>query len=220
MVSLSNVRDFISFILSPPLCSHCKKKLYERSVFCEDCMARINPIVSYNLQVKPGRVIPVHALSGYNEFLRPLILSKRSKNAYGCHALAELMWKRTRFLSMSCDYLVPIPLHWTRRLTRGFNQAEEMANFLAQKRGVSIAHLLNRSRKTSYQADVPIQRREKNVERAFLLSSLIDPALYQGKHLILVDDLMTTGSTLKYAAQELALLKPASISALVGCRAI
>ena len=102
---------------------------------------------------------------------------------------------------------------------RGFNQAEEIAAILAKRKGATVTPILKRIYQTKYQADVPIEQREENVAHAFSLKKL-DIKKYRGKHLILIDDLMTTGNTLKYAARELFLLQPASISAVVACRAM
>lgn len=219
MVSLKKLGDYLSFFLSPPCCLHCKKALYERSHFCEDCFEKIQPIASYMLPIAINKGIKVHAISNYNQLLRPLVLSKRTKNVSGSYILADLMWQRTMFSQLMCDYLVPVPLHWTRRFMRGFNQANEIAAILAKRKGAAIAPILKRVQRTTYQADLPVQRRERNVAGAFSLSTNLDVKRYHGKHLVLIDDLMTTGNTLKYAARELFLLQPASVSAIVACRA-
>ena len=114
---------------------------------------------------------------------------------------------------------VPIPLHWTRFAWRGYNQADEIAQVLAQKRGKPVVHLLQRIQRTRYQAELESPQRKENVKKAFTLR-VADKNLYQDKHIILVDDLMTTGATLQAAAKELFKLKPASITAVVVCRVI
>ena len=220
MASLERLIEFLSFIFAPPVCLHCKKKLLVRSHFCASCFTKILPIVSYNLAITSTKKIKVYALSGYNEFLRPLVLAKRSKKVEGSYILAELIWQKTNFSQLLCDVLVPVPLHWTRRMQRGFNQSEEISKYLSKKKGVDTAPLVTRIAQTMYQADVPIKLRADNVKNAFILSQAIDCTWYKGKHIILIDDLMTTGNTLKYVARELLCLKPASITAFVACRAM
>jgi ComF family protein len=220
VASLERVIKFLSFVLAPPVCVYCKKKLLKRSHFCSDCFTKISPIVSYDLSLTLTKKIKVHALSGYNELLRPLVLAKRSKKVEGSYILADLIWKNTDFFQLPCDVLVPVPLHWTRRMQRGFNQAEEIAKFLAKKKGVNRVNLVTRVTQTIYQADLPIKLRADNVKDAFVLSESIDPLWFKGKHIVLIDDLMTTGNTLKYVARALLHLKPASITAFVACRAM
>ena len=222
MVSLiTSIGNLLKFILAPPRCSFCKKQLHERTIFCSHCLDNIKPIASHKLYITKRKHIIVHALSSYNPLLRPLILQKRVNNAMGSYDLAQLIWDRTQFRNISCDYIVPVPLHWTRKMRRGFNQAEEIGLFLAKKRRVSICQLVTRFKKTCYQADLPVKQRAQNVSEAFQLQCREqDKSQYRGKHFVIIDDLMTTGNTLKFVAQELLKLKPASISAFVACRAI
>ena len=102
-------------------------------------------------------------------------------------------------------------------MQRGFNQAYEMAEILARKKKCTYAQLVKRIRKTEYQSELPVEQRTKNVQHAFRLTA--GAHKYTGKHLVLIDDLMTTGSTIKYIARELLKLNPASLVVLVACRA-
>jgi ComF family protein len=99
--------------------------------------------------------------------------------------------------------VVPVPLHWRRRLTRGFDQSALMAAALARTANLPLAHLLRRSRPTAPQSHLmhPAQR-WRNVERAFSMQ----PVDLAGWDVVLVDDVKTTGST---AARCAALLRDA-----------
>ncbi|PKN03382.1 hypothetical protein CVU75_02475, partial [Candidatus Dependentiae bacterium HGW-Dependentiae-1] len=102
---------------------------------------------------------------------------------------------------------------------RGYNQAHEMARVLACKRGCAVAPILKRARRTPFQSGLPAAKRAENVKNVFTLIAGVDPALFTGKHIVLVDDLMTTGATLREAAKVLRTLNPASITAVVAARA-
>lgn len=94
--------------------------------------------------------------------------------------------------------MIPIPLHWKRLFSRGYNQAVELAKPLAECLGIPLLHdAAVRTRKTSPQARLAANARRRNVRRAFQLNQ---PVRYQ--HVALVDDVMTTGHT----ASELAVL--------------
>ncbi|MBA3993852.1 MAG: hypothetical protein C0469_10025 [Cyanobacteria bacterium DS2.3.42] len=93
--------------------------------------------------------------------------------------------------------LVPVPLHWKRMLKRGFNQAELLANRVAYKFDVRIdTRLLTRTRQTASQHKLGKQERKQNVEGAFQAKR----KYAEGTHVILVDDLLTSGATLASCA--------------------
>lgn len=99
------------------------------------------------------------------------------------------------------DVIVPVPLGRMRRRQRGYNQAEEIARGLARLRGVKCApQWLRRKKETRSQAGLGIAEREQNVQDAF--SSPRTGAL-NGKRILLVDDVLTTGATVRAAAAAL-----------------
>lgn len=217
------LRDIFTGLLHlviTPFCAYCKEWIYDRQrVLCAKCTALIRPVVSVDLEVTKTYHVTVHALSAYQDPLMMLVKSKHFGDRIAAYDLARLLWQLTYFKNVSCDYLVPIPLHWTRYARRGFNQAYEMAVELGSRRQVPVAQILKRVRKTEFQAHLDKDERSDNLDAAFVLE-VKDPLLYAGKHLVIVDDLMTTGATIKEAARLLSKLKPASITVLVACRVI
>jgi ComF family protein len=98
------------------------------------------------------------------------------------------------------DLMVPVPLHHRRRLARGFNQSELLCADLSRHfSGLPWHRVLNRRRPTHAQSDLPADRRRGNVRGAFRLAQL-PPGT---RHVSLVDDVMTTGSTLDECARVL-----------------
>jgi ComF family protein len=161
----------------------------------------------------------VIALSAYRDPVRVLILAKRWSDIHAGAKLGQLVWDHTHFSSTPADYIIPVPLHWSRYTSRGFNQAEQMARVLATKKEIPMVKILKRVKKTAFQADLSAPERQANVKDAFELVCS-DVERFRNKHLVLVDDLLTTGSTIKSAARELLVLKPASITVVVAARVV
>jgi len=93
--------------------------------------------------------------------------------------------------------VVPVPLYWTRLLARGFDQAAILARSLAGELGLPYRRALRRRRPTLHQSRLAKDERRRNLETAFAVR---DRAAWPGTRLLLVDDVTTTGATLRAAA--------------------
>jgi len=113
------------------------------------------------------------------------------------------------------DAVVPVPLHWRRRLGRGYNQAERIARPLAGRLELPLLPALRRSRATKAQALLGRTARAANLHRAFRVPR---PGRVRGLRLLLVDDVATTGATLDAAASALDRAGAAGVTAVVAGR--
>ncbi len=138
---------------------------------------------------------------------------------YG-HQLPLAAWFGARLgrllVAADHDLVLPLPLHPSRLQARGFNQSLEIARPVARALGVAIdPTLLSRTRATPPQADLPLKERAGNVRGAFACGGNL-----AGKRVLLVDDVMTTGSTLREAARILKLDGAVQVTVAVAARAL
>lgn len=115
------------------------------------------------------------------------------------------------------DWLLPLPLSQARLRARGFNQALELARQLAPAK--TRSDVLLRLRDTPAQSSLPRQQRLRNVQGVFGVAAGLEGAL-TGRHLLLIDDVMTSGATLHAAATVLRAAGADRVSALVLARTV
>ncbi|MBR5947900.1 MAG: ComF family protein [Clostridia bacterium] len=113
----------------------------------------------------------------------------------------------------NADCIVPVPLSANRMKERGYNQSMLLAEEVSKKSGIPIrAELLTRVRETEKQSLMTHEQRLKNLKRAFSASKECE-----GLRIILIDDIKTTGATLRECAQELKKRGAAVVYALTAC---
>jgi len=116
------------------------------------------------------------------------------------------------------DFLIPVPLHPARKRERGFNQSEILAEAVSEKMNVPVLKkILKRIKNTKDQTNLNAEQREKNVSGAFSVSSAENREKIYGKKIILIDDVITTGATLKECAR---VLKEGGAKKVVGATLI
>lgn len=231
--SLQRTRSFlrvgIDFVYPPfcPLCgsrADCTESDQSGPNFCDDCRAalvteygdaclRCGAPVGPNLQTSNGcyscrndRFVfeTVYQLGVYEEKLREACL--RAKSSFSeplAAALTQLLWEwiATDLDQAGIDLIVPIPEHWTRRINRNHNPPETLGRVLARRLHVGFdAHILAKVRRTPSQTSLTPTKRRGNLRDAFRVRR---NSLLQGKTVLLVDDVLTTGTTANQAAKAL-----------------
>jgi ComF family protein len=135
----------------------------------------------------------IAVLGAYGDRLREAVLrGKRPGGDEVSRALATLLVDRHRatFAGWRIDGVVPVPMHWLRRMARGTSAADELAQRVAGLLGVPFWRALSRQTATRMQNGLPVSERRGNVATAFRLRRTV-----AGRRLLLVDDVVTTGST-------------------------
>lgn len=114
------------------------------------------------------------------------------------------------------DALVPVPQSFPRRLVRGYNPTAQLAYAMSQLMNVPVVQALSRNWASLPQACKNAEERSRMSEKEFLLRSSVT---LDGKNILLIDDVITTGTTLKRCAEALLPTFPASIRGLSFCLA-
>jgi ComF family protein len=116
--------------------------------------------------------------------------------------LSEVMAARWRRASVGGDVLVPVPVHVERRKQRGFDQAELLARGIGEILGLPVRNALARTGKTAAQHQLGRTARQSNVGGAFAVPATVQSEV-RDRWIVLVDDVVTTGSTLAGCARAL-----------------
>ena len=129
-------------------------------------------------------------------------------------AFADLLLQTLRSEFAEIDALLPVPLHRWRQMTRGFNQAMELCRPLQKATGLPIITQAIRVRATRAQTGLNAAERKNNLRDAFVVSGDL-----QGRHTLIVDDVITTGETCSQLAVTLKKAGAGSVSVLTVARA-
>ena len=190
---------------SAPACRSCAKPLAERGAPCPWClgegMAHYEWVLRLGTFTEPLKQL-VHQMKYRQRWPLAEVLADR---------LADQEW--VKGLLSETDVIVPVPLHRLRQVSRGYNQSEVIAKRLASRHRIAVARPVLRLRNTESQTNMTsAAQREENMREAFALA---DPRAVRGKHVVVVDDVMTTGATLRAFAHALRPAKPKSLCAVV-----
>ena len=105
-------------------------------------------------------------------------------------AFGEILCAAGRNLPDNVDALMPVPLHWRRHALRGFNQSAALCACVRDSTGLPVLNSVVRYRSTPYQSGLDARQRRDNLANAFRIKARPDAA-----HVVIVDDVVTTGAT-------------------------
>ncbi len=230
-------------ILFPPLCHCCKAYIPGQADIhiCADCREKIRVIAS---PLCPLCGLP-HAREGGIDHLCGTCLTERrpferARAAFEFDGPVQDLVHRFKYgkkphLSRplglltsrlqeefgnapAADFIVPVPLHDRRLRARGFNQSQLLGAVVAKQWGVPLSvDNLRRLRWTDPQTGLNAEERARNVRGAF---GVARPERFDGKRLLLMDDVFTTGSTVTECARELKRAGAREVSVLTVARAL
>ena len=210
--------------LYPPACPVCQREVADAHLGCTDCRGELLSGVESYCEVCSAPVGPhlptvqgcIHcagdrfafdraiALGPYEGLLRQTCLrAKQDRSERLSRLLADLLWTRREaaFRTDEYDAVVPIPDHWTARITRSASPAACLADHLARLLKVPCdRHILRKPRRTPPQSTLSPTLRRENLKDAF---RMVRGVRMTATQVLLVDDVLTTGTTAHRAARVL-----------------
>ena len=227
-------------LVLPPLCIACRVPVSDHGALCPQCWAKvtfIRPPVCDRLGTPLPYALGQGALSAEAidrppafDHARGAILFdgvgqqlihglKYADRVSLAPILARWMAHAGEDVLPGADLLLPVPLHWTRLFRRRFNQAAELTRHLHRETGIAWSpSTLKRVRATPHQTGLNRDDRHGNVADAFRIEE--GDALVAGAHVVLIDDVMTTGATADACARVLRRAGATRIDVLVAARVV
>ncbi|MDH8701202.1 ComF family protein [Dysgonomonadaceae bacterium PH5-43] len=219
------LQSFI-YLFYPQLCLHCNTNLLEsETVICAECCLKLPKTDYYLVEKNPAylqlrsrtNIVKATSFLYYNKeglgkkFITEL---KYKDNIAAGKWIARLMAEEIKTSSFfdDIDVLIPVPLHWRKKMQRGFNQSEIIAREVSK-----IAHIpvdvgsLYRKRYGKTQTKKGVYDRWAGTRNIFAIKDL---AKLKGKHILIIDDVLTTGATLESCISVLQTCEGVTVSVL------
>ena len=229
-------------LIFPPLCIACREQVSEPGSLCPECWKTLHFLdgpacaqCGLPFEIDPGgetRCVAclahppafdkARAIMRYDEASRkPILALKHADRLDLVPAFGRWLERAGRELLAQSDLIVPVPLHRSRLWKRRYNQSAELARVLSRMGGLPVdPFVLLRSRATPSQGEMPsASARRRNVRGAFSVSTQRVSTI-GGRRILLVDDVMTTGSTAHACAKALKRAGAASVYVLALARVV
>lgn len=207
------VCNSVADLLFPPVCPVCGEALVDgEKLLCTGCLLKI-PRTGYHLfhpneltdkllslHVKIEKAASFFFYRNENPYGRIIRDAKYNGRPYYNRQLAriyahELM--QTAFLN-DIDVIIPTPVHWLKQLRRGYNQCDYIARGISEASGIPVMTNLKAVKGHTTQTHKSGSSRRNSMAGIF---SVKDPGQLDGKHILIVDDIITTGSTILACAE-------------------
>lgn len=219
-----NAHRLFTDLVLPPSCFSCHEPVADQGTLCPRCWSKIE-FITPPLCDKLGIPLPfdtgegtlsaaaiahppaynrARAVAAYSGIFPELIHDLKYRDHFdGLPQFARWLAVAGRELLVDADYLIPVPLYWSRLWSRRFNQSAELARALSKITDVPYgATILYRVKRTKTQVGMTPRQRKQNVSGAFLVHPPMRPAI-EGKNLVLIDDVITTGATIEACVKTL-----------------
>lgn len=197
------------------LCSNCDRAVPRfAQPWCSRCGVPV-ALGRCRCATTPESLAVTRSLGPFDGWLREAIHQVKYQGEWGRAAMLGDELARALADELRCDVIVPVPLHPARLKQRGFNQAQLIAARLERHLDTPVEPLLVRARRTGAQVHLDASKRMSNVAGAFQVDR---EGVVDGRSVLLVDDVVTTGATLGSCAAALITSGATAVSAATLAR--
>ena len=236
----SHAARLVLDVALPTLCVACREPVHGDGV-CADCWAKLSfiappfcPRLGIPFVYDPGPgLLSMEAISDppaygraraavrYDDVARTLVHALKYQDRTDlAPAMGRWMARAGRELIGEADALIPVPLHWRRGWSRRYNQSGALARVIEQQTGAKVdSEALRRVRPTQQQIGLSRAQRASNVQGAFKVAPDRQSEI-QGRRVVLIDDVLTSGATVDACARALLRAKAASVDVVVFARVV
>jgi competence protein ComFC len=237
-LGIAKALEPVRSLFFPAHCAHCGRRVEEGRDWCEECASgieRVKPprcetcshpydgmssdLICPNCRGEEFAFVCAVTVARSQRSVRSVIHRlKYNREMWLARVLAKIQsegFADMRLAGVVFDALVPVPLHPRRLRERQFNQAAILAEYLSKTSGIPVCEILRRTRYTGTQTGLNRRARRQNLRDAFSLRQDVDVT---NLDLLLVDDVLTTGSTLDACAAILIKYGARSVRALTVAR--
>jgi ComF family protein len=224
----------------PTLCVACREPVDGEGV-CANCWSKLSfiakpfcprlgipfvydpgpELLSMEAIANPPAYTRARAAVRYDDVARTLVHALKFQDRTDlAPAMGRWMARAGQELLTEADWLIPVPLHWRRAWGRRYNQSGAPARAIERQSGVKVrGELLARVRATEQQVGLSRPQRASNVQGAFKVSADRQSEV-QGRRVVLIDDVLTSGATVDACARALLRAKAAQVDVLVFARVV
>ena len=191
-------------LLFPPRCVGCGSMA---RWLCLDCDRSWRQQLDTRVTVYPDLPLPIFiAAKDYSDYLSKLLFAWKYQRYLQASETLQSLWSAAfvhTFGTTQAITLVPVPIHWFKYWQRGFNQAEQLSQLAVQSFAVEQKLLLSRRHYTATQVGLTKTQRQENLVAAFEVDNQIAATIPKENLIVLVDDIVTSGTTLLQCQQVL-----------------
>ena len=187
------------------LCEKCEKTLPWNKNFCLKCGTPVHSLANYCLSCKNYKRYFKYAKSPliYKDKIAFAIKQfKYDNKKYLAKYFAkflELEYRNIKMQDKDIDYIIPVPIHENKIKSRGYNQSNLLAEQLSKMINIPVLdNVLLRIKETKSQTKLSFAERQENLESAF---KVLNKSKIKGKSILLIDDVLTTGSTASHCSK-------------------
>lgn len=192
--------EYLLGALCPARCLICGELVYVGMLFCEDCQKTLpEALIHRSLPLEDGRTLEAAAVLPYAGGFRETLLRMKFREERAlARPVARLTAQAARAHGAAFSLAAYVCKHKADRRRHGYDQSQLLAKHLAADLGIPLGHVLEKRRMTPPQHELDGKAREKNLVGAYRAAAEV-----RGQNVLLVDDIVTTGSTLKECARAL-----------------